>query len=73
MTGINIVHVPYKGAAPALADAMSGHMESSVGNLAGAPLAAVKSGRVRKKYGLLLRRRRVVIDRKLYAFRRRVC
>ena len=47
MTKIDIVHVPYKGAAPALADAMSGHMESSVGNLAGAPLAAVKSGRVR--------------------------
>jgi tripartite-type tricarboxylate transporter receptor subunit TctC len=47
MTGINIVHVPYKGAASALADAMSGHIESSVGNLAGAPLAAVKSGRVR--------------------------
>ncbi len=47
MTGINIVHVPYKGAAAALADAISGHMESSVGNLAGAPLAAVKSGRVR--------------------------
>ncbi len=47
MTGIDIVHVPYKGAASALADAMSGHIESSVGNLAGAPLAAVKSGRVR--------------------------
>lgn len=47
MTGINIVHVPYKGAAPALADVMSGHMESSVGNLAGAPLAAIKAGRVR--------------------------
>jgi tripartite-type tricarboxylate transporter receptor subunit TctC len=47
MTRIDIVHVPYKGAAAALADAMSGHMESSVGNLAGAPLAAVKSGRVR--------------------------
>ena len=47
MTGINIVHVPYKGAVAALADAMSGHIESSVGNLAGAPLAAVKSGRVR--------------------------
>ncbi|MES2563342.1 MAG: tripartite tricarboxylate transporter substrate binding protein [Pseudomonadota bacterium] len=47
MTGINIVHVPYKGAAGALGDAMSGHIESSVGNLAGAPLAAVKSGRVR--------------------------
>jgi tripartite-type tricarboxylate transporter receptor subunit TctC len=47
MTGINIIHVPYKGATPALTDAMSGHIESSVGNLAGAPLAAVKSGRVR--------------------------
>jgi tripartite-type tricarboxylate transporter receptor subunit TctC len=47
MTGINIVHVPYKGASLALADAISGHIESSVGNLAGAPLAAVKSGRVR--------------------------
>jgi tripartite-type tricarboxylate transporter receptor subunit TctC len=47
MTGINIVHVPYKGAAVALSDVISGHIESSVGNLAGAPLAAVKSGRVR--------------------------
>jgi tripartite-type tricarboxylate transporter receptor subunit TctC len=47
MTGINVLHVPYKGAAPALADAISGHIESSVGNLAGAPLAAVRSGRVR--------------------------
>lgn len=45
--GINIVHVPYKGAAAALADVMSGHMESSVGNLAGGPLAAIKAGRVR--------------------------
>ena len=47
MTGINIVHVPYKGAAEALAGVMSGHIESSVGNLAGGPLAAVKSNRVR--------------------------
>ncbi len=47
MVKIDIVHVPYKGAAAALADAMSGHVESSVGNLAGAPLAAVKAGRVR--------------------------
>ena len=47
MTGINIVHVPYKGAAAALADVMSGHMESSVGNLAGGPLGAIKAGRVR--------------------------
>jgi len=47
MTGINIVHVPYKGAAAALSDVMSGHIESSVGNLAGGPLAAVRSGRLR--------------------------
>jgi tripartite-type tricarboxylate transporter receptor subunit TctC len=47
MTGINIVHVPYKGAASALTDVMSGHIEASVGNLAGAPLAAARSGRVR--------------------------
>ena len=47
MTKINIIHVPYKGASQALADVISGHMESSVGNLAGAPLATVKSGRLR--------------------------
>ncbi len=47
ITGINIVHVPYKGAAAALGDAISGQIESSVGNLAGGPLTAVKSGRVR--------------------------
>jgi tripartite-type tricarboxylate transporter receptor subunit TctC len=47
MTGIKIVHVPYKGAAAALSDVISGQIESSVGNLAGGPLAAVRSGRVR--------------------------
>jgi tripartite-type tricarboxylate transporter receptor subunit TctC len=47
ITGIQLTHVPYKGASAALADAMSGHIESSVGNLAGAPLAAVKAGRLR--------------------------
>jgi tripartite-type tricarboxylate transporter receptor subunit TctC len=46
MTGINIVHVPYKGAAPALADVIGGQIPLSVGNLPGGPLAAVKSGRV---------------------------
>lgn len=47
MTHINIVHVPYKGAAQALSDVMSGHIESSVGNLSGGLLGAVKAGRVR--------------------------
>ena len=47
ISGIDIVHVPYKGAAAALADVMSGHMESSVGNLAGGPLAAIRAKRVR--------------------------
>jgi tripartite-type tricarboxylate transporter receptor subunit TctC len=47
MTKIDIVHVPYKGAASALSDAIAGQIESSVGNLAGAPLGAVKSGRLR--------------------------
>lgn len=47
MSGIDIVHVPYKGAALALSDVMSGHMESSVGNLAGGPLGAIKAKRVR--------------------------
>jgi tripartite-type tricarboxylate transporter receptor subunit TctC len=47
MARIDIVHVPYKGATPALTDVMSGHIESSVGNLSGSLLAAVNSGRVR--------------------------
>ena len=45
--GINIVHVPYKGAAEALRDAMAGQIESSVGNMAGAPIGAVRAGRMR--------------------------
>jgi tripartite-type tricarboxylate transporter receptor subunit TctC len=47
ITGINIIHVPYKGAAPALADVMGGQIPLSVGNLPGGPLAAIKSGKVR--------------------------
>ncbi|MEO8104238.1 MAG: tripartite tricarboxylate transporter substrate binding protein [Betaproteobacteria bacterium] len=45
--GINIVHVPYKGAAQALPDVMGGQIESYVGNLVGGALGAIKSGRVR--------------------------
>ncbi len=44
---INIVHVPYKGAAAALADVIGGQIPASVGNLPGGPLAAIKAGRVR--------------------------
>ena len=47
MSGIDIVHVPYKGVALALADVMSGHMESAVGNLAGGSLAAIRAKKVR--------------------------
>jgi tripartite-type tricarboxylate transporter receptor subunit TctC len=46
MTRINIVHVPYKGAAPALADVIGGQIPLSVGNLPGGPLSALKAGRV---------------------------
>lgn len=46
-TGIDIVHVPYKGASEALRDVIGGQIESSVGNLAGAPIGAIRSGRVR--------------------------
>ena len=47
MAGINIVHVPYKGASAALADVMGGQIPLSVGNLPGGPLAAIKSGKLR--------------------------
>lgn len=47
MTGANLLHVPYKGSAPALADVMGGQIPLSIGNLPGGPLAAVKSGRLR--------------------------
>ena len=46
MTGIDIVHVAYKGAALALADVMGGQIALSTGNLPGGPLAAIKSGKV---------------------------
>ena len=47
VAGINIVHVPYKGAAAALSDVIGGQIPASVGNLPGGPLAAIKAGRVR--------------------------
>jgi len=44
---IDILHVPYKGASAALADVLAGNLEASVGNFAGAPLAAIRTGRLR--------------------------
>jgi tripartite-type tricarboxylate transporter receptor subunit TctC len=48
MAGINIVHVPYKGAAPALADLLGGHVQltfdplpSSIGHIKSAKLRAL--------------------------------
>ena len=46
MTGANIVHVPYKGAAPAVADVMGGHVAMTFVPIAAA-VPPVKSGRLR--------------------------
>ena len=45
-TGISMVHVPYKGGAPALQDVMGGHVVGMFGNL-GEQIAAIKAGRTR--------------------------
>jgi len=44
--GIDIQHVPYKGAALAMADVISGHMELMIGNLPG-PYPMIVAGKVR--------------------------
>jgi tripartite-type tricarboxylate transporter receptor subunit TctC len=46
MTGINLAHVPYRGAAPAYTDVMSGQVPVFIDNLASA-LGQIKSGSVR--------------------------
>jgi tripartite-type tricarboxylate transporter receptor subunit TctC len=46
MAGINAVHVPYKGATPAIADLMGGHIDFYIGGIAGL-LPPTKSGRLR--------------------------
>lgn len=46
MAGINIVHVPYKGAGPALADLLGGQVQVMCTSLAG-QLPHIKAGRVR--------------------------
>ena len=44
--GIKMVHVPYKGAAPALVDLMSGHVQLQFNNVVGS-LGHVQSGKLR--------------------------
>jgi tripartite-type tricarboxylate transporter receptor subunit TctC len=46
MAGINMVHVPYKGAGPALADLLGGQTQAMCTSLAG-QLSYIKAGRVR--------------------------
>ncbi|MEK7835418.1 MAG: tripartite tricarboxylate transporter substrate-binding protein, partial [Pseudomonadota bacterium] len=46
MAGINMVHVPYKGAGPALADLLGGQMQAMCTSLAG-QLPYIRAGRVR--------------------------
>ena len=45
-TGVKMLHVPYKGASPALADVVGGHIEIYFGNVV-STLPHVKNGRVR--------------------------
>jgi tripartite-type tricarboxylate transporter receptor subunit TctC len=55
MAGLDMIHVPYKGAGPALIDIMAGHVPMMVGNiLSTRPL--VRSGKLRS-YGVTTARR----------------
>jgi tripartite-type tricarboxylate transporter receptor subunit TctC len=46
MTGINIVHVPYRGTAPALTELLGGQLQSMFDNLPGS-IGHIKSGKAR--------------------------
>jgi tripartite-type tricarboxylate transporter receptor subunit TctC len=46
LTGINIVHVPYRGSAPALVDLLSGQLHSMFDNLPGS-IGHIKNGKAR--------------------------
>jgi tripartite-type tricarboxylate transporter receptor subunit TctC len=55
MAGIDMVHIPYKGAAPAVADLLGGHVSLMFDNLASG-LPNIKAGRVRALAVTTLRR-----------------
>src|SRR6185436_11723921 len=46
MTGINVVHVPYRGDAPAMTDAISGQVQATFSTVA-ASLEYVRTGKLR--------------------------
>jgi tripartite-type tricarboxylate transporter receptor subunit TctC len=46
MTGVNIVHVPYKGTGAAVIDLMGGHVQTMFGSVSGT-LPHVRSGKMR--------------------------
>jgi tripartite-type tricarboxylate transporter receptor subunit TctC len=46
MTGVNIVHVPYRGGAPALTDLLAGQVQALFDNLPGS-ISHIKTGKVR--------------------------
>ncbi len=60
-TGINLVQVPYKGGAPALADVMGGQVMGMFGNLP-EQLAAIKGGKTRALAVSALRRSPLLPD-----------
>ena len=46
MAGVNLVHVPYRGAGPALTDLLAGHVQTSFAGIAGA-IEYTKTGKLR--------------------------
>ena len=46
MAGVDIVHIPYKGAAPAMTDLVGGHIDAMIIDLAVA-MPQIKAGRVK--------------------------
>jgi len=54
-TGINVVHIPYKGGAPALVDVIGGQVMGMFGNLP-EQLAAIKGGKTRARAVSTLKR-----------------
>ncbi len=58
-SGMNMMHVPYKGAAPAMNDLLGGQIDLSVMTFSGGTLALIKSGKL-KSFGVLSRKRDAV-------------